>query len=143
MGTIAKDYNRDSVMFLAFKQQLLGEINNFVAQLNSVFEKEGDRYITKTSNKNLFKLLHTDSKGNIVVDGKLAGNIFKFTKLFNINGSNLNVNDILYDFLNLYGHNDSVFKQSGDRLVLNLDNAQSFVRQYKGNLVFSSRPLSL
>ena len=138
MGTIAKDYNRDSVMFLAFKQQLLGEINNFVAQLNSVFEKEGDRYITKTSDKNLFKLLHTDSQGNIVVDGKLAGNIFKFTKLFNINGSNLNVNDILSDFLNLYGHNDSVFKQSGDRLVLNLDNAQSFIRQYKGNLVFSS-----
>ena len=138
MGTIAKDYNRNSVMFLAFKQQLLGEINNFVAQLNSVFEKEGDRYITKTSDKNLFKLLHTDSKGNIVVDGKLAGNIFKFTKLFNINGSNLNVNDILSDFLNLYGHNDSIFKKSGDRLVLNLDNAQSFIRQYKGNLVFSS-----
>ena len=119
---ITQSINTNSPIFSVFYNQILGEINNFVNQLNNVFEKVDDKYITKTNTKNLFETAHYN--GNIVKNGRLTGNFFKFNKLFNVDG--VNFSEQIMEMLSLYGGNpNNLFKSvvidGVERLELNTD----------------------
>ena len=118
-GAIKREFNKDNAIFNAFKTNLVSELNEFVNQLNSVCEVTNDgQFITKTNSKDLFRILHTDKDGNIVVNGKLAGSVFKFTKLFEVGG--YKVNDEIVKLFNIYGNSNSLLIPTNDgRLKVN------------------------
>ena len=107
------------------------ELCDFVTQLGNILEKDGDNYYIKengSSTKGLFARQHFEEtpEGAKFVDdnGKLAGNFFKFHKLFNVNGYDANAE--LMDKLSLYGEG-LIVKESNGRYKLN--------RNFIGNLL--------
>lgn len=107
-GAITRSYNKNSEVFLAFRNELWGELQNFATQLNNVFERDSKgNYISKTSTDNLFEVLHYD--GSIVKDGKLTGQEFLFKKLFNVG---FDANSAIYKLLGIYDAKDSSFNKS-------------------------------
>ena len=107
-GVIKRSYNKNSEVFLAFRNELWGELQNFATQLNNVFERDSKgNYISKTSTDNLFEVLHYD--GSIVKDGKLTGQEFLFKKLFNVG---FDANSAIYKLLGIYDAKDSSFSKS-------------------------------
>ena len=107
-GVIKRSYNKNSEVFLAFRNELWGELQNFATQLNNVFERDSKgNYISKTSTDNLFEVLHYD--GSIVKDGKLTGQEFLFKKLFNVG---FDANSDIYKLLGIYDAKDSSFSKS-------------------------------
>lgn len=107
-GAIKRSYNKNSEVFLAFRNELWGELQNFATQLNNIFERDSKgNYISKTSTDNLFEVLHYD--GSIVKDGKLTGQEFLFKKLFNVG---FDANSAIYKLLGIYDAKDSSFSKS-------------------------------
>ena len=107
-GVIKRSYNKNSEVFLAFRNELWGELQNFATQLNNVFERDSKgNYISKTSTDNLFEVLHYN--GSIVEDGKLTGQEFLFKKLFNVG---YDANSAIYKLLGIYDAKDSSFSKS-------------------------------
>lgn len=107
-GQITRSYNKNSEVFLAFRNELWGELQNFATQLNVLFEKDSrGSYISKTDTKNLFETLHYDKV--IVKDGKLTGQEFIFKKLFDLG---YDVNSAIYKLLGIYDAEGSVFGKS-------------------------------
>lgn len=117
-----RQYNKNSVIYQGFKNQLFGEFNGMFNAISDIFENiEGPdgriHYVTKENTTGLFDYYHYDK--DIVKDGKLTGSAFTFTKLFTIN--NYNAGELIEQALNLYGEN-GLFKPYGDgKLELNLD----------------------
>ena len=107
-GTIKRVYNRNSEIFLAFRNELWGELQNFATQLNVVFEKdENGNFISKTDTTNLFDVLHYNK--SIVKDGKLTGQEFLFKKLFDVG---FDANSAILKLLGIYDKEGSVFNSS-------------------------------
>lgn len=117
-----RQYNKNSVIYQGFKNQLFGEFNGMFNAISDVFENiEGPdgkiHYVTKENTTGLFDYYHYNK--SIVKDGKLTGSAFTFTKLFTIN--NYSAGELIEQVLNLYGE-DGLFKPYGDgKLELNLD----------------------
>lgn len=127
-----REINRKSAIFLGFKQNLIGEINEFVNQLNVVFEKDKKgTYVLKKDTKNLFNILHLNN-GSLVEDGQLAGEVFKFKKLFDINNTSYSVNDEIIKALNIYGNSNSlVVANKKGELKLNINH--SYIKENNNN----------
>jgi len=81
--------DKNNVAFRAIQSHLLGEVNNYVNNLNNVFEKNNGKWTTKDNTLNLIDRAHYNG-GEIVKDGVLTGNLFKFIRLFETNGYNPN-----------------------------------------------------
>ena len=122
-GTV-RNYNKNSAIYLGFKQHIAADINRMFNAINDVFEEITDEngiihHVTKTNTDNLFDNYHY--KRSIVDSetGKLTGQVFAINKLFNIN--NYNVQDIIEKAIPLYG-NDGLFVLRKDgRLEVNLN----------------------
>lgn len=131
----APRYNRNQVQY-AIYGHLMDEFNMFIKGINKLFVQEGETVIngervpifkTRTDVDNLIgraffnertadKLKQngeTDMTSAIVKDGKLQGNLFKFLRLFEVNG--YNASKEIENILSLYGG----VGQSG---ILSLDN---------------------
>jgi hypothetical protein len=131
----APRYNRNQVQY-AIYGHLMDEFNMFIKGINKLFVQEGETVIngervpifkTRTDVDNLIgraffnertadKLKQngeTDMTSAIVKDGKLQGNLFKFLRLFEVNG--YNASKEIENILSLYGG----VGQSG---MLSLDN---------------------
>ena len=107
-GSIKRVYNKNSEIFLAFRNELWGELQNFATQLNVVFEKDKNgNFISKENTTNLFDVLHY--KGSVVKDGKLTGQEFVFKKLFDVG---FDTNSAIYKLLGIYDAKDSAFANS-------------------------------
>ena len=94
--------NNKSEIYWALYDNLLGEITNFITQLNSVFEKDSNGvWVLRKGTNNLIDKIHYNKNGELFVNGELTGNIFKFFKLFET--SNVNVNELMKESFLLYG----------------------------------------
>ena len=115
---IKRQVDRNHPIFRAFRQQALNEVNNFIFNLNNVFDTTSNDIVTKDSTHGLFDRYHTKD-GVIVKDGKLVGNVFSFNRLFNT--TNFSAAEALEEGLSLYGGAaTSLFKRVNDnKLRLN------------------------
>jgi hypothetical protein len=119
----APRYNRNQVQY-AIYGHLMDEFNMFIKGINKLFVQEGETVVngervpifkTRTDVDNLIgraffnertadKLKQngeTDMTSAIVKDGKLQGNLFKFLRLFEVNG--YNASKEIENILSLYG----------------------------------------
>lgn len=105
-GTIEREINKDSQLFLGYKQILQSELYNYIAQLSNIIKSQqntntgGINYVISNNTDGLINLVHYN-RGKVVNNGKLAGNFFKFDKLFRI--GDYDVNKVLETELSLYG----------------------------------------
>ena len=130
-GEIKREINKNSDLFLAIRSQLWGEIQQFVTNLNNILENG----ITKESTNGLIDVFHHNKKG-IVDNGKLTGKVFHFDKLFDIPGSNLKINNELFEILAIYEVTDkSLFKEplliqtKNGQLKLNENRTKDLIRR--------------
>lgn len=123
----APRYNRNQVQY-AIYGHVMDELNMFIKGLNGLFVQEGETVVdgksqpilkTRTDIDNLISRafydektadeLKQDGKTNmtsaIVKDGKLRGNLFKFLRLFQVNGYNAGAD--IEAMLSLYGELDT------------------------------------
>ena len=100
-GKITRNFNKNSSVFLALRNELWGELQQYVTNLNNVFEKDDDGvYRIKTNTNKLFEGFHYN--GGLVENGQLTGNVFKFYKLFD-DGFDVNTNmQTLIKSLNIF-----------------------------------------
>ncbi len=118
-GKITRQYNKNNVIFLAFVQNIKGEINQLVNALSDIFEYKDGEFVFKNSKKGLAN--HYHYSGDIIDEnGKLTGQVFNFNKLFNVNGYNAR-EDLVKSIL-LYGENNSLIFKDGDTYKLNPNN---------------------
>lgn len=110
----------DKAIKLSLYNHLYGELNNFVENLNHVFEFKDNKWISKTNTDLLIDRAHYN--GTIVKDGKLSSNFFKFLKLFNT--SNYNTSNQIEQMLSLYGVDNALLTkgETEDTLILNPTN---------------------
>jgi hypothetical protein len=120
-GEIKTIVNTKHTLFKGFYKHLHTELNVFVDNLNNVFVKdESGNYVAKSDTTNLFKRFHYND--TIVADGRLTGNVFKFTKFRKVKGVNLEAE--MEEKLLLYGGvgSGSLFQVHEDgNISLNLD----------------------
>ena len=126
-NSIERKINKNSEIFLGYKQLLKSELYNYIHQLGNVIETEdndkvgGNNWKIAKSKKGLINLVHR--KGNkIIENGKLVGNFFRFDKLFKI--GNFDVDSILNNKLSLYGDvntNSLFYTDDKDNLYINED----------------------
>lgn len=110
------DINTNNEIYRVFLYNLINELNVFIDQLNNVFERnKNDEYITKDNTNGLLERVHFN--GDIVSNGKLTGNFFKFIKLFKTN--NYDANAEMQRILSLYGGVNAMFIERNGKLVLN------------------------
>ncbi len=139
--------NTKNELFLAFKQQLLGEINTFVTQLGNVFERKSVqengvsrvKYVLRKDTKNLAERVHFNKKGELFANDKLTGNYFSFNRLFKTGNSN--VEQQMFDMLSLYGQ-DGIIRKDGDDVIFYVEKAQEVgsniqVNDANGKLTFT------
>lgn len=138
---INRTFNRNSEIFLAFRSQLWGELQQFVTNLNNVFELDEDTntFISKDSVNGLIDRFHYN--GSIVKDGKLSGNVFNFTKLFN-DGTNIDalVKDLfaIYEVKENSLFNEPLFNVLSDgRLELNESRLNDIIYRTNNNSVLT------
>ena len=120
-GDIQRIVDRNNSTFRALQSQVLGEVNNFVNNLNNVFSNKNGVWTTKTKTDNLIDRAHYNGDG-IVQDGKLTGNFFNFIRLFKTD--NFDAGASIESDLFLYGQDnengtDSLFSKAKGKLVLN------------------------
>lgn len=108
-GQIERTIDRNNPAFRALYSHALGEVNNFINNLNNVFENKKGRWISKDDTTNLIDRAHFNG-GQIVKDGRLTGNFFNFIRLFDTSG--YSAGQELAKELFLYGQ-DSDIKGSG------------------------------
>lgn len=99
---IEKQINKHNPAFLAAKQILLGELNNFIINLNNVFEIKDNKFVLKKNTNGLFDFYH-HNKGEIIKDGELVGKVFHIEKLFDIDG--FSAEKELFRHISPYGGN--------------------------------------
>lgn len=84
-GDIVRSVNRDNPAFRALYSNVLGELTNFVNNLNNVFYNDNGTWTVRQDTDNLVDRYHYN--GNAVFkDGVLTGNVFRFDRLFESNG---------------------------------------------------------
>lgn len=108
-GKIVRNINHNNPIARAAYTNLYGELNNFIENLNNVFEKNNKgEWVLKKDTKHLIDRYHlnggklvtevTDENGNKHYE--LSGNVFGFTRLFETN--KYSTNDKLKAMLSLY-----------------------------------------
>lgn len=124
--------NHNHTIYRGFIQNVLGELNLFINQLNNIFERKvvngKDVWILTNNTNNLFENFHYKNGNFLTEDGKyLSGNVFNIFKLFKI--GNIDYGKVIIDALSLYrGSNNSLLKKSGNSVVLNLNHPCIAVR---------------
>ena len=129
---IPRVFDRKNQIFRGFVNNIISELNEFVNQLNTVTElNDKGELVTRTDTTDLFDLLHY-KEGKIVENGKLTGNVFQFTKLFNSGDSDVN-NEII-ELFNIYGNSDSLLVPYGDgQLKVNSERNDLFITRNSKN----------
>lgn len=183
----APRYNHNQVQY-AIYGHVMDELNMFIKGLNGLFVQEGETVIdgksqlilkTRTDVDNLISRAFYDEKtadelkqkGNtdmtsaIIKDGKLRGNLFKFLRLFEVNGYNAGAD--IEAMLSLYGELDTgslfsldkdgrlrltpnstiVYNPSTSKFELNLNQEQKaqlkqIVRNWTQNFLIESKSRS-
>ena len=116
-GFIDININEHNPIFRGFRTHLLGELNTYIDQLNNLFKVDGNGvYRLRKDTVGLMDI--AQYRKELVKDGKLTGKFFKFEKLFNTNG--YNVNEAMESSLFLYGGGDNtLFKSDRKGMFIN------------------------
>lgn len=160
-GSIDVRINRVAPIFAGFRQNVIGELNMFINQLNNLFDNDGKgNWVLRKDTNGLIERVHFnkttyDDKGRecILVEGKwldkektklnpkagkLSGNFFNFQKLFNT--KDYKAGEELERALLLYG-GTSVGEAGGlvqvkeNTATLNINNP--LIRIENGKIVFN------
>lgn len=123
-GQIETKVNTDEEIFLGIKQNFINELNTFIDQLNNLFELDKNgKWVLRKDNPDLIDKVHKN--GDIIKDGKLSGNFFKFFKLFET--STFETQKVIEQMLSLYGgvqegRNGGLIHVSGTTATINEKN---------------------
>lgn len=160
-GSIDVRINRAAPIFAGFRQNVLGELNMFINQLNNLFDNDGKgNWVLRKDTNGLIERVHFnkityDDKGKecILVEGKwldkektkanpkvgkLSGNFFSFQKLFNTKdykaGEELERALLLYGGTSV-GEAGGLVQVKGNTATLNINS--SLIRIENGKIVFN------
>lgn len=144
-------YNTTSAVHLGLRNNVLGELQNFITQVMNVFDSD---FNLRTDTKNLYDTYHLGKDGKLVKKVgnhlELAGRAFTFGKLFNING--VNYGQRIINSLSLYREDangntiaNPLFIEDNGTLHINPNHSLvKFVQTNKDNkfLVFNERAVN-
>lgn len=144
-------YNFSSAVHIGLRNNVLGELQNFITQVMNVFD---DKFNLKTNTKNLYDTYHLGKDGKLIkkVNNhlELAGRAFTFGKLFNING--IDYGRKIIESLSLYGEgannqtiNNPLFIEENGTLHINPNHSLiKFVQTNKDNktLIFDEQKVN-
>lgn len=160
-GSIDVRINRAAPIFAGFRQNVLGELNMFINQLNNLFDNDGKgNWVLRKDTNGLIERVHFnkityDDKGRkcILVEGKwldkekteanpkagkLSGNFFSFQKLFNTEdykaGEELERALLLYGGTSV-GEAGGLVQVKGNTATLNINS--SLIRIENGKIIFN------
>ena len=160
-GSIDVRINRASPIFAGFRQNVMGELNMFINQLNNLFDNDSKgNWVLRKDTNGLIERVHFnkttyDDKGRecILVEGKwldkektkpnpkagkLSGNFFSFQKLFNTEdykaGEELERALLLYGGMSV-GEAGGLIQVKGNTATLNINS--SLIRIENGKIVFN------
>lgn len=160
-GSIDVRINRAAPIFAGFRQNVIGELNMFINQLNYLFDNDGKgNWVLRKDTNGLIERVHFnkityDDRGRecILVEGKwldkektksnpkagkLSGNFFSFQKLFNT--EDYKAGEELERALLLYGETSvgeagGLIQVKGNTATLNVNS--SLIRIENGKIVFN------
>lgn len=160
-GSIDVRINRAAPIFAGFRQNVIGELNMFINQLNNLFDNDGKgNWVLRKDTNGLIERVHFnkttyDDKGRecILVEGKwldkektkpnskagkLSGNFFSFQKLFNT--EDYKAGEELERALLLYGETSvgeagGLIQVKGNTATLNINSP--LIRIENGKIVFN------
>ena len=160
-GSIDVRINRAAHIFAGFRQNVIGELNMFINQLNYLFDNDSKgNWVLRKDTNGLIERVHFnkityDDKGRecILVEakwldkektklnpkaGKLSGNFFSFQKLFNT--ENYKAGEELERALRLYGGTSvgeagGLIQVKGNTATLNVNSP--LIRIENGKIVFN------
>lgn len=160
-GSIDVRINRAAPIFAGFRQNVLGELNMFINQLNNLFDNDSKgNWVLRKDTNGLIERVHFnkttyDDKGRecILVEGKwldkektklnpkagkLSGNFFSFQKLFNTEdykaGEELEHALLLYGGTSV-GEAGGLIQVKGNTTTLNINSP--LIRIENGKIVFN------
>lgn len=160
-GSIDVRINRAAPIFAGFRQNVLGELNMFINQLNNLFDNDGKgNWVLRKDTNGLIERVHFnkttyDDKGRecILIEGKwldkektkpnpkagkLSGNFFSFQKLFNTEdykaGEELERALLLYGGTSV-GEAGGLVQVKGNTATLNVNSP--LIRIENGKIVFN------
>lgn len=160
-GSIDVRINRVAPIFAGFRQNVIGELNMFINQLNNLFDNDGKgNWVLRKDTNGLIERVHFnkttyDDKGRecILVEGKwldkektklnpkagkLSGNFFSFQKLFNTKdykaGEELERTLLLYGGTSV-GEAGGLVQVKGNTATLNVNSP--LIRIENGKIVFN------
>lgn len=160
-GSIDVRINRAAPIFVGFRQNVLGELNMFINQLNNLFDNDSKgNWVLRKDTNGLIERVHFnkttyDDRGRecILVEGKwldkektkpnpkagkLSGNFFSFQKLFNTEdykaGEELERALLLYGGMSV-GEAGGLIQVKGNTATLNINS--SLIRIENGKIVFN------
>lgn len=160
-GSIDVRINRVAPIFAVFRQNVIGELNMFINQLNNLFDNDGKgNWVLRKDTNGLIERVHFnkttyDDKGRecILVEGKwldkektklnpkagkLSGNFFSFQKLFNTKdykaGEELERALLLYGGTSV-GEAGGLVQVKGNTATLNVNSP--LIRIENGKIVFN------
>lgn len=160
-GSIDVRINRAAPIFAGFRQNVIGELNMFINQLNNLFDNDSKgNWVLRKDTNGLIERVHFnkttyDDRGRecILVEGKwldkektkpnpkagkLSGNFFSFQKLFNTEdykaGEELERTLLLYGGTSV-GEAGGLVQVKGNTAILNVNN--SLIRIENGKIVFN------
>lgn len=160
-GSIDVRINRAAPIFAGFRQNVIGELNMFINQLNNLFDNDGKgNWVLRKDTNGLIERVHFnkttyDDKGKecILVEGKwldkektkpnpkagkLSGSFFSFQKLFNT--KDYKAGEELERALLLYGETSvgeagGLIQVKGNTATLNINSP--LIRIENGKIVFN------
>lgn len=160
-GSIDVRINRAAPIFAGFRQNVMGELNMFINQLNNLFDNDSKgNWVLRKDTNGLIERVHFnkttyDDKGRecILVEGKwldkektepnpkagkLSGNFFSFQKLFNT--KDYKAGEELERALLLYGETSvgeagGLIQVKGNTDTLNINS--SLIRIENGKIIFN------
>lgn len=160
-GSIDVRINRVAPIFAGFRQNVIGELNRFINQLNNLFDNDGKgNWVLRKDTNGLIERVHFnkttyDDKGRecILVEGKwldkektklnpkagkLSGNFFSFQKLFNTKdykaGEELERTLLLYGGTSV-GEAGGLVQVKENTATLNINS--SLIRIENGKIIFN------
>lgn len=160
-GSIDVRINRAAPIFAGFRQNVIGELNMFINQLNNLFDNDSKgNWVLRKDTNGLIERVHFnkityDDKGKkcILVEGKwldkektkpnpkagkLSGNFFSFQKLFNTEdykaGEELERALLLYGGTSV-GEAGGLIQVKGNTATLNINS--SLIRIENGKIIFN------
>ena len=121
--------NVNNIAFRALHSHLIGEINNFIEQLNNVLDRT--TWTSRTNLDGLFDKAHYDKE--LITDGRFSGNFFKFLKLFNTDS--YNAGEEIIKALSLYGGDNALLIYDKSTNTISLNTARTDIISIIGDRV--------